>query len=705
MTGSIKDYTPNFEFIIPEFNITGWHDYLEENFRSIDALFYNLFGINNFKGQWKNSTVYNVDEVVFVGEDTDYSGRLVKVLVQHTTAGTGNFTEFFTANPSYYELFADASTAQLYAQEAKNWAVKIDGPVEGSNYSSKYYADIVNSLSTEITSLYNIRSDIQTVSNIGTDVVNVADNEININTVASMQSDISDVASIKSDVEWIADNDSIVTTVANNSTKISTVYTNINNVNTVASISSDVTSVAGNSTNINKVATDINRVKLVADDLTNVDTVAIDISNVIDVASNKTNIDAVAGNITNINAVNSNKTNIDTVASNSSNINTIAGNISNINTTATNISDINTAASNITAIQNASIYATNAQNSATLAQQWATKTTDTVDGNEYSAKYYAEVAAQHENPLRIGQIIQSTIPLSDAGLHLLDGSLIQGSGIYADFVTYIAGLVSDYPDLFETESNWQTSVTNYGVCGKFVYDSVNNTVRLPKITGFIEGTTDLTALGDLIEAGLPNITGNITPQTLHNEEVPSDGVFTTYAGSASQWTGSAQLSRTIPIINFDASRSNQIYGNSNTVQPQAIKVLYYIVLATSVKTQIEVDIDEIVTDLNGKADIDLSNINPTQTVKNTIVGWGMPDYNSKVTIATTTYEAPCDGYVWYRNNTIQAMTVTVGGIEWYTGTVSGTAGTAIFPISKGEISVASTLSSVVAYFIPLKGVS
>ena len=73
MTGSIKDYTPNFEFIIPEFNITGWHDYLEENFRSIDALFYNLFGINNFKGQWKNSTVYNVDDVVFIGEDTDYS--------------------------------------------------------------------------------------------------------------------------------------------------------------------------------------------------------------------------------------------------------------------------------------------------------------------------------------------------------------------------------------------------------------------------------------------------------------------------------------------------------------------------------------------------------------------------------------------------------------------------------------------------------
>ena len=44
--GNIKDYTPNFKFIIPSFDIATWHDYIEENFRNIDALFYNLFGIN-----------------------------------------------------------------------------------------------------------------------------------------------------------------------------------------------------------------------------------------------------------------------------------------------------------------------------------------------------------------------------------------------------------------------------------------------------------------------------------------------------------------------------------------------------------------------------------------------------------------------------------------------------------------------------------
>lgn len=106
----------------------------------------------------------------------------------------------------------------------------------------------------------------------------------------------------------------------------------------------------------------------------------------------------------------------------------------------------------------------------------------------------------------IGEIVISTVPLVDAGLHLADGALISGSGSYADFVTDMAGLVSTNPDLFETESNWQSSVSTYGVCGKYVYDSVNNTIRLPKLIGFIEGTTDATTLGDLIQAGLPNIT-------------------------------------------------------------------------------------------------------------------------------------------------------------------------------------------------------
>lgn len=126
--GSIKDYTPNFNFIIPKFDIATWHDYMEKNFRSIDALFYNLFGINNYSGEWTQLTQYKTDQVLFIGEDkkdgedTEYTGRLVKVLQDHTTDNSEYFNLYFEKHPEYYELFADASTAQTFALQAQQSA-------------------------------------------------------------------------------------------------------------------------------------------------------------------------------------------------------------------------------------------------------------------------------------------------------------------------------------------------------------------------------------------------------------------------------------------------------------------------------------------------------------------------------------------------------------------------------------------------------
>lgn len=240
----------------------------------------------------------------------------------------------------------------------------------------------------------------------------------------------------------------------------------------------------------------------------------------------------------------------------------------------------------------------------------------------------------YQNSYRIGQVLPSILPISDYGLHLLDGAVIDGTGIYSSFYSYIAGLVSTYPNLFISEADWQTAVTTYGVCGKFVYDSTNQTIRLPKITGIIEGTTDVTALGDLVQAGLPNITGGMSPTGLA-------GVSNSYGAFYDE------LSNTIDYQSatrggygvrwgFNASRSSSIYGNSNTVQPQTIKVYYYIVIANSYQTPTGVQISKVATDLNGKVNLNSS--------------WGMPSTNSiSLTIsnpADTTFTAPADGYFY-----------------------------------------------------------
>lgn len=215
----------------------------------------------------------------------------------------------------------------------------------------------------------------------------------------------------------------------------------------------------------------------------------------------------------------------------------------------------------------------------------------------------------------IGEIVQSAIPLTDAGLHLLDGSLLPSGGVYAQFVQHINGLQASYPDLFVTQADFDASVSAYGSCGKFVVSSSG--VRLPKVSDILQGTTDVTAVGDLVEAGLPNITGKFIGG---NANGTISGAFKLDGNSVGSQEGSKYHESQ---MSFDASSSSPVYGNSTTVQPQTIKALLYICVATSVKTQIQVDIDNIATDLNSKADKDLSNVTKPYVVEmgDNSAGW------------------------------------------------------------------------------------
>ena len=253
---------------------------------------------------------------------------------------------------------------------------------------------------------------------------------------------------------------------------------------------------------------------------------------------------------------------------------------------------------------------------------------------------------------------------------------------------------------FCTENEWQTSVTTYGVCGKFVYDRVNNTIRLPRITGIVEGTTDVRVLGDLTEAGLPNITGTFFGQNPNSTEFEFNGAFYR-TPTPNNKSGLGSTDNDNVQTGFDASLSNPIYGNSATVQPQTIKVLYYIVIANSTKTEIEVDIDEIATDLNGKADVSGSNITSqfTTGVVNNMSNnaniymscLSMPGTiydNLTLGASGTEYTAPATGWYalsrsggsgkWMRFENLTRLY----GIQCNDGTSNSMT---IFPVSKGDV--------------------
>lgn len=211
------------------------------------------------------------------------------------------------------------------------------------------------------------------------------------------------------------------------------------------------------------------------------------------------------------------------------------------------------------------------------------------------------------------------------------------------------------PSWAATEAEYQQAISTYGVCGKFVFDPASETVRLPKVTGLIEGTIDSSALGTLVEAGLPSIlhthTGTATSNGAHTHSrgtmeitgrilsrsgtidssndyegaiVSGSGAFSwTKKGNSSTrlplalqgstqrktdqtdfkasegWTGSTSSNgaHTHTVTTNNNSDVNDIYGKSSTVQPQTIKGYLYIVVGTSATMDIPVDVSQIANDL------------------------------------------------------------------------------------------------------------
>lgn len=293
------------------------------------------------------------------------------------------------------------------------------------------------------------------------------------------------------------------------------------------------------------------------------------------------------------------------------------------------------------------------------------------------------------------QIIVSPVPMSDANLHLLDGSLLT-SGVYAEYVAMMISLYNADPTAtcWTTESNWQASVSTYGECGKFVVDTVNETVRLPKLTSFIQATSTASELGSLTEAGVPNVTGSFGNTTWNSDGTASSGAFQ-YQEFMNYGVPAASNKGT--TFTFDASRSSPVYGKSNTVQPQSIKYYYYIVVGTVSKTPIQVDIDNIATDLNGKADRSLSNVDNTANIL--MAHNAMPSHtNDTLTLGASgaTYTAPADGYFTihvsftpqYGYMHLVTLSATTGVIVLYQLLKGGPIGTnygSFIPVQKGDM--------------------
>lgn len=276
------------------------------------------------------------------------------------------------------------------------------------------------------------------------------------------------------------------------------------------------------------------------------------------------------------------------------------------------------------------------------------------------------------------------------------------------------------------EQAWQNFYDQYGFCDKFVYNDTSRTVKLPQIERMrylVESGSDgdkwyriyndgwceqggvydngsssnafTATINFLKEFDDTNYVANATPRTT-NEHPASASLYDKQTDSMSLFVNrNYDSGANVRYVSWKAEGYVDITGY------EGHPLYNYIVVATGTKTPVEIDIDEIVTDLSNKANRDFSNCG--NDAKNTVRGWvaniGFPDYSQGVSKSWgTSYTADTNGWVYAygccgTQNRNQEWTLTVAGVVYKFANDQGDwdidGDTVIVPISAGESYIAS----------------
>ena len=185
---------------------------------------------------------------------------------------------------------------------------------------------------------------------------------------------------------------------------------------------------------------------------------------------------------------------------------------------------------------------------------------------------------------------------------------------------------------------WHQIESTYGSCGKFCWEG--SALRFPKINNFIQGLSDITQLGKLMEATDANsphfhVTGNFNWGS-NNGWFSTRGYGTTAnmpnGGGVTGWNGSGNggYHSGAAVVTGNQITSYQVQsGTSTKVQPESIRYPYIISIYNKIQSSAEIDLDAIIEASVNKANISLNNLNSLGT--KVITDSCIPDYESVVT--------------------------------------------------------------------------
>lgn len=192
-----------------------------------------------------------------------------------------------------------------------------------------------------------------------------------------------------------------------------------------------------------------------------------------------------------------------------------------------------------------------------------------------------------------------------------------------------------------TYEEYQQEISTYGKCAKFGLDTENGKFKVPTIPDgtYIQQAMTDDELGKSYNAGLPNIEGEFIARSFVDQSITGagSGAFVQKTYPSNNTAQSYNTSNTSQGLTFDASLSNPIYGNSDTVQPNAVALRFFVVIATSAINQSEMDWSAWASGLEGKV--------------NKSSSWGSPSNKFEdlsLKASGSTYEAPAKGWYCFR---------------------------------------------------------
>lgn len=160
---------------------------------------------------------------------------------------------------------------------------------------------------------------------------------------------------------------------------------------------------------------------------------------------------------------------------------------------------------------------------------------------------------------------------------------------YADLWSW----AQEQPGYVITEAEWQEKyVANNGNVPYYSDGDGSTTFRVPSIKCWVKGGSD-NEVGQYKEAGLPNILGTFGLRgKVGFGATDTNGAFyktSDVFDNAPGYTSGSPSS----YLNFDASLSNPIYGNADTVQPESIVGIWCVIAFGTITNTGSQDVEQI----------------------------------------------------------------------------------------------------------------